>query len=94
VKITIESTAVLVTIDGTDIQCRVWEGQQEDGEKIICLIPRIFPTQLEAKDAPLSELYAELLMRTGESLQDLKSKAGESVEDFLIRATRSDGGHN
>jgi hypothetical protein len=94
VKITLESTTVLVTINGTAIQCRVWEGQQENGEKILCLIPRIFPTQREAKDVPLSEFSAELVMREGESLQDLKSKAGESVGDFLIRATRSNGGHN
>jgi hypothetical protein len=96
VKITIESTAVLVTIDGTDIQCRVWEGQEESGEKILCLIPRVFPTQLEAKNVPLSEFQSELLMRFGESLRDLKSKAGENVDDFLIRASANShrGDHN
>lgn len=39
-KITIESTSKIVTING-GIECRVWEGKSEGGVEAQCLIPRI-----------------------------------------------------
>ena len=38
-KITIESTEKIVTLNGID--CRVWEGETERGIKLHCFIPRI-----------------------------------------------------
>jgi hypothetical protein len=38
-KITIESTTKIVALNGLD--CRVWEGQTEQGVAIHCFIPRI-----------------------------------------------------
>jgi hypothetical protein len=38
-KITIESTTKVVTLNG--VECRVWEGQTERGVPIHCFIPRI-----------------------------------------------------
>ncbi len=54
-KITIESTTAIVTInDG--IQCRVWEGHTESGIKVEVLIPRI----AARKGQDLSQFEAEL----------------------------------
>lgn len=45
VKITIESTAKIVTLDngGTAIQARVWQGQTESGIPVQVFITRIAP---------------------------------------------------
>jgi hypothetical protein len=53
-KITIESTSLVVNANGID--CRVWEGSTEGGVKVQCLIPRISVK----KDQDCSQFEAEL----------------------------------
>lgn len=58
-KITIESTTKIVTIEspaGHGLECRVWEGETEGGVKVTCLIPRI----AAKRDQDLSQFEAEL----------------------------------
>jgi hypothetical protein len=49
-KITIESTATLVTlvIDSCGVPARVWVGETEDGIPVHCFITRISPRILES----------------------------------------------
>lgn len=53
-KVTIESTTMMVEADG--VQCRIWEGETERGVKVQCLIARV--AALEGED--LSQFEAEL----------------------------------
>jgi hypothetical protein len=57
-KITIESTDQIVTLSkGTsEIPARVWEGETENGVKVVCLITRI----AARKDQDLRQFDAEL----------------------------------
>jgi hypothetical protein len=61
-KITIESTTKIVTVDPNfragreGIECRVWEGVTERAIKVQCLIPRI----AALADQDLSQFEAEL----------------------------------
>ncbi len=62
-KITIESTTEIVTLNG--VQCRVWEGQTEAGVKVQALIPRI----AAHKEQDLSQFDREL--------QEMRAPTGE-----------------
>ena len=53
-KITIESTTRIVNASGID--CRVWEGETEQGVKVQCLIALV----AAHKDADLRQFEAEL----------------------------------
>jgi hypothetical protein len=53
-KITLESTTLIVNVNGVD--CRIWEGQTESGIKVQALIPLI--AALAADD--LRQFEAEL----------------------------------
>jgi hypothetical protein len=53
-KITIESTTEIVSLNGID--CRVWEGETTSGVKVQAVIPRI----AALKDQNLSQFDAEL----------------------------------
>lgn len=65
-KITIESTTKVVTLNG--VQCRVWEGESERGIKLHAFIPRIgvkddqdcsqFDAELRECKAPSVEVAA------------------------------------
>jgi hypothetical protein len=70
-KITIESTARIVTVNqniAEGLPCRVWEGVTERGIKVQCLIPRIaalatqdlsqFVAELEEQSAPSADVQA------------------------------------
>ena len=69
-KITIESTTKIVTLNG--IECRIWEGETERGVKIHCFIPLIavrdqdisqFEQELLEQPAPSVEIDARLLVK-------------------------------
>lgn len=53
-KITIESTSEIVSVNGID--CRVWEGETASGIKLQALVPRI----AVHKDQDASQFDAEL----------------------------------
>ena len=65
-KITIESTTKIVTLDG--VACRIWEGETEHGVKIHCFIPRVaaepsqdlrqFEAELQEQRPPSFEIEA------------------------------------
>lgn len=56
-KITIESTAKIVTIgvNGNDVPARIWQGTNEDGIPVVCYVTRIFP-EIPVTDPNHSEL--------------------------------------
>jgi hypothetical protein len=65
-KITIESTTKIVTLNG--IECRIWEGATERGVKLHAYIPRVavrddldtsqFEAELREHAAPTAEILA------------------------------------
>ncbi len=64
-KITIESTTEIVTLNG--VQCRVWEGQTEAGVKVQALIHKEqdlsqFDRELQEMRAPTGERAFPLRM--------------------------------
>ncbi len=62
-KITIESTTKVVSLNGID--CRVWEGETDRGVKIHCFIPRIGVKD----DQDLSQFEAELKEQRAPSVE-------------------------
>jgi hypothetical protein len=64
-KLTIESTNRLVTING--VPTRVWEGTSEGGVAVICLVTRI----AVAKDADCAQFDRELLEQRPPSVEAL-----------------------
>lgn len=55
-RITIESTSKIVSLDG--IPCRIWEGETERGVPCHCFIPLIAPT-LDQHDPANAGKFAE-----------------------------------
>lgn len=78
-KITIQSTATIVRIEGTDVACRLFEGTTERGETILCLIPNVFETGLMQ-----SLRVGDAKLESGPRLVD------EGVGDFLKRLKAAD----
>jgi hypothetical protein len=73
-KITLESTTRVVTIENVGIEARVWEGTTERGVRVIALIPRL----AVKKDQDISQFEAELK-------EQRVAPSAEAVEAFSLR---------
>jgi hypothetical protein len=73
-KITIESTATLVTlvVDGFGMPARVWAGETEDGIPVECFVTRISPK--------IPESDPEIDMKTAQFDAELRREAKPVVE--------------
>jgi hypothetical protein len=67
-KITIESTDELVTINGS-VPARIWEGVSEGGVAVICLVTRI----AVKKEADCTEFDRELAEQREPSVEALRA---------------------
>lgn len=58
-KITIESTAKIVTlvVDGAEVPARVWQGETDSGIPVQCLITRIAP-EITGSDPRFADVTA------------------------------------
>lgn len=70
-KITIESTSQIMTING--VRCRIWEGETESGIKVNCIIPRI--AVYENSDQTQFD----------KELQEVKPPSKEALEAFPLK---------
>lgn len=80
-KITIESTDKLVhvVIGNANVPARVWEGQNADGDPVVCLVTRIAPA------IPIDQLTPEQLDRFGKQLLEVKAPTRAALEAFPAR---------
>lgn len=81
-KITIESTSRMVEVvtqGGATIAARIWQGTNEDGDPVVCLITRIAPA------IPINELPQEVADRFARSLKDASAPTAAAVQAFPLR---------